>query len=31
MNEDWLRGLLDALADASQQRCTEDNARRDPW
>lgn len=31
MNEDWLRGLLNALAEASQQRCTEDNARRDPW
>ena len=29
--EDWLRGLLNALAEASQQRCTEDNARRDPW
>lgn len=28
--EDWLRGLLNALAEASQQRCTEDNARRDP-
>jgi len=29
--EDWLRGLLHALAEASQQRCTADNARRDPW
>ena len=29
--EDWLRGLLNALAEASQQRRTEDNARRDPW
>ena len=25
--EDWLRGLLNALAEASQQRCTEDNGR----